>query len=261
MPININFLLGSFVFLFGLAWGSFLNVIVFRFNTGESFLSGRSHCFSCSRQLRFYELIPVLSFLIQGGKCRNCQSKISLQYLLVELSLGILYLLFYLRWVREFGSLGTLPILLWWFIIGFLAMALSVYDFKHHILPDKFIYIFIALALLGNLIFIKPSLLHIVLGLIPALFLFLLWLFSGGRWMGLGDSKLMLGGAFFLGWPKILEALFFGFWSGAVCGILLLVFGRVRSLKSEIPFGPFLVFGLLLAFFLPDFLLPYFYIT
>ena len=255
-----QFLFGIFVFLFGLAWGSFLNVLLFRFNTGESFIGGRSRCFHCSRLLGPIELIPVLSFIFQGGRCRNCKSKISLQYPLVELSLGLLYLLFFIKWLGEFGRLSAIPILIWWFALGFLLLFLSFYDFKHKILPDKFIFIFFILAFAGDLFFLKNSFPSLLLSLTPALFLFLLWFFSGGRAMGLGDSKLMAGAAFFLGWPVILEALFFGFWLGAAYGLALLFSRPAVSLKSEIPFGPFLVLGILLAFFFPQVLLRYFYI-
>lgn len=255
------FSVGLIIFLFGLAWGSFLNVLLFRFNTGESFIGGRSRCFSCTRPLGLFDLIPVLSFLILGGRCSNCKSRISFQYPLVEFATGLLFFLFFLKWSSEFGSISDLHILFWWFASGFILLFLSIYDFKHKILPDKFILIFFLISLLGNSFFVKPPLYLAALSFLPAIFLFLLWFFSNGRWMGLGDSKLMMGGGLFLLWPKILEALFLGFWFGAIYGLALIFLGRARSLKSEIPFGPFLVLGMLLAFFFPDDLMKYFYLA
>src|SRR3989344_2631414 len=167
-------MLNLIIFLFGLAVGSFLNSIVFRYNTGERVTKGRSRCFNCGKELSWAVLIPL-------------------------------------------------------------------YDVKHKIIPDSFSYSFLALAFLSKFIFFEINLLDLFLSLLPALFLFCLWFFSRGRWMGLGDAKLMIGGGIFLGFPGSIYAALLGFWIGAIFGILLLLGSSGITIKSEIPFGPFLV--------------------
>ncbi len=260
MPQLLFWIFSLFIFFFGLAVGSFLNVLSFRFNTGESFGNVRSRCFSCGLSLRWFELIPLVSFIILRGRCARCKSRISMQYPAVEVATGALYFLFFRKWIADFSFSGSPLILIWWFIIGFILIFLAAYDAKHKILPDKFNYALAAIALLGGIYFQKVSLQDLLLSALPALFLFLIWLFSGGRAMGLGDAKLALGGGFFLGPFKIFEAAVFGFWAGAIYGIFLLLSGHVKTMKAEIPFGPFLILGILAAFFLPDILAPYFYI-
>ncbi|OGF67758.1 hypothetical protein A3H04_00725 [Candidatus Giovannonibacteria bacterium RIFCSPLOWO2_12_FULL_43_11c] len=239
------------VFVFGLAIGSFLNSIVFRYNTGESAANGRSRCFNCGRNLSWIELIPILSFLIQRGKCRNCSSKISWQYPAGELLTGILFLAFFIKWQENFFD--NTGLLVFWFLISSFLILITLYDIKHKIIPDSFSYSFLALAFLSKFIFFEINLLDLILSLLPALFLFCLWLFSKGRWMGLGDSKLMLGGGIFLGFPGSIYAVLLGFWIGALFGISLLLGSTRITIKSEIPFGPFLVLGIILAFFFPGF--------
>lgn len=254
-----------FVFLFGLGMGSFLNVVNLRLNTGEPILSGRSRCFHCGKRLCWFELIPLASFIVQRGRCRMCRSKISLQYPLVELSSGLLTLFFFLKWERSYGDFDEILILIWWLSVGFLLLLLSIYDLRHNILPDTISYLLIILTFFGSLAFSSPqnsqNFWSWLLTLLPALFLFLLWFFSRGRWMGLGDVKLMAAGGFFLGFPQSIAALLISFWVGALAGVLLLLFHRGFTLKSEIPFGPFLALGILTAFFFPHLLDQFFFYT
>ncbi len=239
-----------FVFLAGLIFGSLANVVILRQNTGERMVKDRARCFACGAKLAYFELVPVLSYLVQRGRCRRCGSKISLQYPLVELSMGALFLFFFLKWSASYNTFSSLPILGWWLVVGFFLVVLAVYDIRHRILPDAFSYFFLVVALGGNILFRMPAPAPLVLSLVPALFLFLLNVVSRGRWMGLGDAKLMAGGGLFLGYPGSVSALFFAFWLGSFFG-LALVFLRNYSLKSEIPFGPFLILGMLGAFFFP----------
>ena len=213
----------------------------------------RSRCFACGKVLGFWELWPVLSFLLQKGRCRRCRSRISWQYPLVELLLGALFLFSFLKWQSEFGRIRELGILLWWFLAAFLAAVLAVYDFKHKILPGKFSWAFLILSFLGSFVFRDISAVELGLALAPAVFLAVLSLISGGRWLGWGDVKLMFGIGLFLSWPQSLLALLFAFWLGALWGLGLLWFQRGVTIKSELPFGPFLILGMYLAFFFPEF--------
>ena len=121
------------IFIFGTIIGSFLNVFVLRYNTGVSFVTGRSRCFSCSKDLHWYELIPLFSFLMLRGKCLKCKSKISYQYPLVEGLTGIIF-------VAVFLVIGLAPILPLYLIVASLLIAMSVYDFQHKIIPDGMVY-------------------------------------------------------------------------------------------------------------------------
>ena len=235
------------VFIFGLAAGSFINSVTLRYNTGEKVTRGRSRCFNCAKNLRWFELIPLLSFLFLRGRCRSCRSKISWQYPAVEILTGILFLLVSIKWSS--GDHYEIGILAYWLIVCSILIAIAVYDARHKIIPDSFAYSLLAVSLAGNLIFFKINLVGLALSIAPALFLASLWYFSGGRWMGLGDAKLMSGGGVFLGFPSAIWAMVLSFWAGAAVGISLLLSNSGVTLKSEIPFGPFLVLGILLAFF------------
>jgi len=228
------------VFLFGLVVGSFLNVVICRLKTKETVITGRSHCPQCRAVLKWHDLIPVFSFLIQKAKCRYCQKKISWQYLLVEIATGLLFIFIFNQLYPDYINL------IYYLIVSSLLLVIFVYDLKHYIIPDKIVFPGIALALL-YLVYTQ-SLSPIWAGLGASGFFLALVLVSKGRWMGLGDVKL----AFFMGlildWPGILVALFLSFFSGAIIGLILIGFKK-KGFKSEIPFGPFLVGSTLIAMF------------
>ena len=241
-------ILDIFIFIFGIVIGSFLNVVILRYDTGESIIRNRSRCFSCGKRLNWYELIPIVSFVVQKGRCRNCKNKISIQYPLVELLTGFLFLAVFLK-------LGYSLITGYWLLITSLLIIIAVYDLKHQVIPDKFVYLFNFFAFL-NLFRISNFEFRIydfITGLIFFGFFALIWLVSRGNWMGLGDAKLSLGIGWLLGLFKGILALLFSFWTGALAGIFLLFFfKREYNLKSRIPFGPFLILGIIIAFFFGD---------
>ena len=222
------------ILLFGLCVGSFLNVVICRLKTKESIFIGRSHCPQCRTVLKWHDLIPVLSFLIQKGKCRYCNKKISWQYPLVEISTALLFLFVILnQQVKNLIDPSlTLRMTFYLIIISFLII-IFVYDLKHYIIPDKIIYPAIIVAGIFNFKF------SILSALGASLFFLSLVLVSKGKWMGLGDVKLAFLMGLILGWPNILLALFLSFFSGAIVGVGLIILHK-KGLKSEIPFGPFL---------------------
>jgi len=255
------------VFLLGLFVGSFLNCLIYRLWHKESFLKGRSYCPKCSHKLNWYDLIPVLSFLILRGKCRYCQKKISWQYPLVEISTALTFLLIFnlsangqlpihsasWRIAADFQNLIATCYLL---LVSCFLIIIFVYDLKHYIIPDKVVYPAILISgtwyLVSGIFFnlyTKYEILNTVYAAIgaAAFFLFIV-LVSQGKWMGLGDVKLVFLMGLLLGFPNILVALFLAFFIGAIIGIGLIIFGK-KSLKSEIPFGPFLVSGTFIAVF------------
>lgn len=236
-------------FLTGLTVGSFLNVVIIRGELNES-LGGRSKCRSCNKTLSARELVPIISFLIQKGRCLHCGTALLWQYPLVELGTGVSYGLATL-FVPSLTML--VPVLIG---IGALEVIL-VSDLRFQIIPDGAVLILLILGIIrlwyggyGSMLKYDLSA-AVILSAIPAL----LWLLSKGRWMGLGDAKLILATSLILGFPASLIAFLFSFWLGGIIGTILLITG-FKSLQSKIPFGPFIIMGSLLAYlFTNNFLL------
>lgn len=251
--------LSIIVFFFGAIIGSFLNVVILRFRSGKT-LKGRSKCFSCSRELSWTELVPIASFMTQKGKCTTCKTRISIQYPLVEIITGLLFVFLYWRigGLLFFDPLWFGIVFAYYAIIISLLIILAVYDIRHTILPNPWTLLF-GLFAFGGLFFLSgsftwPDLNHLVAGLLLPIPFALLWLISRGRWMGFGDAKLAVGIGFLLGLQGGFAALLLAFWTGALYSILLVIssyiYGKKRvSLKTAVPFGPFLVLGTLLVFF------------
>jgi prepilin signal peptidase PulO-like enzyme (type II secretory pathway) len=275
----LNILISTLIFLTGLIVGSFLNCVIYRTELQEdmpkgsphrkavSFLRGKSFCPKCKHILSWQDLIPVFSFIILKGECRYCKKPISWQYPLVELATGLLFLLIFnlsrieLVLVRGFQFSPQENL---WFptgqaifnlIITCFLIIIFVYDLKHYIIPDKVIYPAIAIVFLYNIfysLFIVHDSKFLIQSLFSALgaavFFLLIVLISRGRWMGVGDIKLAFLMGLFLAFPKILVALFLAFFVGAIIGLGLIIAGK-KKMKSEVPFGPFLVTGTFLAIF------------
>lgn len=239
--------------------GSFLNVVIYRFNTGMSIVKGRSICMTCNRNLRWYELIPVLSFLIQSGKCRRCASKISHQYPLVELITGIIFVLISYKFmsILYFSiNIYLFFVILYMFIFS-LLIVISVYDLRHKIIPDKLVAVFILVSFFSVFVnqspfgslFIMPTYTALLAGPILALPFAMLWLFSKGRLMGLGDGKLVLGIGWMLGLSAGVCMIILSFWIGTIVSVALMLLSKNKmSMKTEIPFAPFLIVSALIVF-------------
>lgn len=283
LSIPMSFIIA--VFILGLLVGSFLNVVALRYNTGRLrqalFGGGRSHCFSCDKTLAWYELVPVVSFLAQGGRCRGCKSRLSWQYPLVELLTGCLFVIAFLHEAVGAHSFGLLLAL----VILSLLVVIGVYDLRHKIIPDALAYALAAIALLYSVTRLLPvspdggfaafaaildfhALSQAIFWLLiagPALFLpfYALWKVSGGRWIGLGDGKLALGMGWFLGFSGGVSAVVLAFWLGALVAVGILVIQRCGPhlcqflglniatrwhMKSEIPFAPFLIVGTVIVY-------------
>jgi leader peptidase (prepilin peptidase) / N-methyltransferase len=256
---NILFLF--FIFILGAVVGSFLNVVVYRLGTGERIGHSRSRCFSCGKTLQWYELIPLVSFVIQRGKCRKCGSRISIQYPIVEFITGLLFSLLFSKIIDclpvQAGGLPacagrwitTFEIFLFLYLatIFSLLIAISIYDFRHKIIPNQFVYPFIIIAfffpVIQNSAFIIQNIVsHTIAGFAAFSFFGGLWFVSKGRWMGFGDAKLALGIGFLLGPIQTLLALLMAFWIGTLVAVPIALL-QGRNLKMQIPFGPFLVVG------------------
>lgn len=240
----INYLISAFVFIFGLCIGSFLNCFIYRLEE-EKTMQGRSFCPNCKHVLSFLDLFPVFSFLFLGGKCRYCHKKISIQYPLSELATGILFLLIF-NFLNPISTISQGIYFLYLLFITSALIIIFIYDLKHYLIPDKVLFPAIIISLIYNLIYyqnILNALLAVVIGSGFFLFIFLI---SRGRAMGFGDVKLAILMGLLLGFPNILVALFLAFFFGAIIGLILMIY-KAKSLKSEIPFGPFLIAGTFIA--------------
>lgn len=237
-------------FIFGLIVGSFLNAVIWRLGKKESVFRGRSICPQCKHVLSAKDLIPLVSFALLKGRCRYCKKPISFQYPLVELATGVIFA-FLLWWI----GLNPVSVALLW-VLAALLIVIFVYDLKHFLIPDMMVFGAIFLAVVWQVL--QGELIGgIVAGLGAAFFFFMLFLISRGKWMGFGDVKLALFMGLFLGWPNILVALFAAFLVGSVVGGVLVAFKK-KGMKSEVPFGPFLIGGTALAFVFGDALVDWY---
>lgn len=252
------FLVGISVFIFGTIIGSFLNVVIFRHNTGVSLASGRSMCFVCGKTLGVLDLVPLFSFLFLGGRCRYCKTKISKQYVLVEAGTGLLFLGLFLKGTALFSALSYfVPWFIFYAIVFSLFICIGVYDYHHKIIPDEFVYPLIALSFVGMFFvspgmvgFHIPALLDIAAGFLIPLPVVLLFFFSRGRLIGFADAKLFMAVGWLLGIVLAASAFVLSFWIGGVLSLLLIAFAKKRiGMKTEIPFGPYIILATLIIFF------------
>jgi leader peptidase (prepilin peptidase) / N-methyltransferase len=226
------------VFVLGLIIGSFCNVVIYRVPLGKSIIAPGSHCHLCSTPLLPWDNIPLLSYILLKGRCRNCKGPISLRYPLVELISGILYVLLWFKF--ELNILFAVYAML---VSTLLVVALIDYD--HKIIPNIITLPGMVIGL-GLTIYVLPitlvdSLLGLLLG--GSLFYLIAFLTKGG--MGGGDIKLIAMIGAFLGWPGALFTIFSGALLGSLVGIVLMLLGR-KGRKDKVPFGPFLSCGAIL---------------
>jgi len=284
-------------FLIGCAVGSFLNVVIDRVNpehedSAWSLVQGRSHCDKCKKTLQWFELIPIVSFFMQAGKCRSCGARLSRHYPVVEFITGAAFTLIWWRVTEllpfHMPNLAMIPqiwvlgfILCWWVIVG-LGILISAYDIKYYLIPNTLLvalivsacitqaYAFIARAIFsgfldaglmftGNLVYMfgmeRMAFMRIIWGLVCGLALIGgAFVFSRGKGMGFGDVLIAAAFGVLFGWPDIMVVLFVAFVSGTLVSIGLLAM-RKKDMKSMVPFGPFLIFGALTTMLVGDILI------
>ncbi len=250
------------IFLLGLSAGSFLNVVIDRIYRNESFVGGRSHCPRCNTKLASRDLIPLVSFLFLKGKCRTCKKSISLQYPLVELATGVLFVLEYLRMITGVWwptEAVAHPLLFFGRDLIFLStlVIIFVYDLRYMLILDRITVPAILFALGANM-FLGLSLYNMLLGaLVIGGFFLLQFVLSRGTWVGGGDIRLGVLMGVMLGLKSGLVALFSSYVFGAIVVILLLLLKR-KAFKAEIAFGPFLVIGTYFALIFGDYVVQKF---
>ena len=248
-------------FILGLIIGSFLNVVVYRTKVVETLL-GRSHCAHCKKQIRWYDNIPLLSFILLKAKCRDCGKKISWQYPAMELSMGIVFALIGNYFFFPPETISWVQTLFYLIIFSLLAV-IFVYDFLYMEIPMIIFWIALGVSVVYLLIFDWLSFSSslgifslqtfsgILAGVIAFLIFFILVSVSKERWMGMGDAYLAFLVGLIAGWPLIIFSLSLSFGIGAIFGIILIL-SKKKTMKSQVPFAPFLVLGVFIALILPQ---------
>lgn len=223
--------------LAGLCVGSFCNVLIFRIPKGEEFVKTPSHCMACGHRLKWYEMIPVVSYAAQKGKCRACGAKLSPQYPAVELLNGAMWLaaalLFRGDWLHTLLYCALFSVL----------MVLAFIDWRTFEIPNG---LNAAIAVLGlvQLVFdLQNWKLYVIGAFSVSLFFLLLWFLTAGKGLGFGDVKLMAAAGLLLGWQRILLAMIVGSVAGAIIHIIRMKHGAGRRLA----FGPYLAAGIWLS--------------
>lgn len=242
--------------MIGTVIGSFLNVLVFRTHGNESLL-GRSHCMTCEQPIKFYDLIPVLSFFLLRRRCRHCRAPISWQYPLIEFTTGLLFMLIYLRYDEGiFVPAVADSTMLWLYfwrdvLFALLLVIVFVYDLRYTMILDRFTLPAMIVALILNFWLGVPATSLLLGGFLLAFFFAAQFLISEGRWVGGGDIRMGALMGFMLGFQNSLVALFIAYMLGAAVGLLLVLSDKATP-KSQIPFGTFLAIATFIALTIGD---------
>jgi leader peptidase (prepilin peptidase)/N-methyltransferase len=242
-------------FVFGTYIGSFLNVIIIRTPLKESFVSGRSHCMTCGKTLKWYHLVPVFSWLFLRGKCGYCKSKISFQYPLVEFlnGFGWGFVSYYINVIQN-GMLDSpiafsITAILYMIALSVL-IVISGIDIKIYEIPYTANGILTALGLVALLMDLDNWQLYIIGMCSIGGLLFLIQLVSGGRAMGGGDVFLMAAAGLLLGWKNIILAFVLGCIIGSIIHITIMKIKK--DTDNVLPFGPYLSAGIVIAMIFGD---------
>ena len=247
------------VFILGSIWGSFSNVCIHRLPDNKSVSRGRSYCPSCKKQIRWYDNIPIFSYVFLKAKCRDCSAKINVKYLLVELICALSFVWFFYL----FGlSLTTLL----FFILSIFFVIIFFIDLKHFIIPNELTFPLMAIGLLKSFDpnlnqYLFPNFLNSLIGgvagyLIIWMIIFIYKRLRNKEGMGLGDAKLLSAIGFWFGWISIPFILFFSSFIALVLAIPSLI-NKSKNLSSQIPFGPYLILGCILYLLLLEKIILY----
>lgn len=236
------------VFFFGLFFGSFANVCIWRLPRAESIVFPNSHCPHCQTPICWYDNIPLLSFILLGGRCRSCRQPISWRYPIIEVFVGVMGVLLFWKFQLTSSFFA-------YSFVTFILIIITIIDFNEQVIPDELNYV----LLIGGTIysFWNPSLYLNFAFYLPAwvnrlfasyvgllvgggLLYLIAWISRGG--MGGGDIKLAAALGTFLGWEKTLVMLGLSFFMGGIIGVILLLSGKKKR-RDPIPFGPFIAAG------------------
>lgn len=225
------------VFIFGIVIGSFLNVCIYRIPLHESIVTAPSHCMSCGGKLHWYDMVPVFSWLVLGGKCRNCKAKISAQYPIIEAVNGVLYVI-----VCAVNGLNGVSCL--YCIMVSALLTLSLIDWRTYEIPFGINVFLTVLGVAACVLDYQHLADHLIGAVCVSAVLGILYFFSGGNAIGGGDVKLMFACGLILGWQKIILAFLLGCIIGSVIHVLRM---KISGEGRVLAMGPYLSAGIFLA--------------
>ncbi|MFA5948154.1 MAG: prepilin peptidase [Candidatus Gracilibacteria bacterium] len=252
----------TIIFILGACIGSFLSVVIYRLHKNKKgIVFSRSMCPNCKKPLKARHLIPILSFVFLRGKCAYCQKTISAHYFMLEIITGIVFLMTFLKWnflivtpsiidpaIFDYAIDWSIFALFAFYIVEMgLLMGIFFFDVMYKIIPDSFSIPAIIIAIAGGLAFKNPYYMSMLYGGVGFfLFFFAQFFFSKGKWLGGGDIRIAILIGVLLGWEKGLLALILAYFTASIAGIALLIQKKAK-LKSQLPFAPFLIIGILIA--------------
>ena len=244
------------IFILGACLGSFSNVCIYRLPKNKQIVSGRSFCPKCKKIINWFDNLPIISFLFLNGKCRKCKKVIPLRYFIVEITTGIIFLLIYLN----FNDPSTIIFLS---VLSLIYLIIFFVDLENFIIPDSLNFTVMAIALLKNFLpnfntsFIQDINQSIIGGMVGYssiwLIIYLYKVIKKIEGMGLGDAKLMAGIGLLFGWQSVPFVLFVSALLGLTF-VLPSLLKKQKNMRSEIPFGPFIIVACLIYFIYGDFL-------
>jgi prepilin signal peptidase PulO-like enzyme (type II secretory pathway) len=255
-----------FLTLVGMTFGSFADAVTWRIRTKKNFVSDRSECEHCHHKLGVWDLLPVVSWLMLGGKCRYCKHSIGILSPLVEVAMGAVFLVSYAAWPFGFETWQAIVLFGFWLVYMVMLAILVVYDLRWMLLPDAIVIPLIALSFADAAV--RVSLMpdaslaayasHVVLGVAAMAGVYwALYVFSKGKWVGYGDVKLAIFMGAVLGWQKTLLVLILA----NVIGLVIVLPGllsRKLTPKSHVPFGPFMIAAFVIAGLFGDTLIDWY---
>lgn len=257
IPIIILFILGTF-------FGSFMSVVIHRIHKEKrGIFFGKSECPYCNEKLKIINLIPILSYIIQRGKCGKCKKKIGLHYLFLELTTGFIFGVLFLKYpFMQIVSNGNLiifqePFLIYLYlaILSVLLIGIFFFDLLYMEIPEIFALPAIALVLVVNLFLEQPGIISMGIGFLLALILLGLQVYmSGEKWLGSGDVRIGIIMGLFFGWQFFLVSIIIAYILGSIVSIVLVVSKKVTR-KSKIAFAPFMITSMYITIFFGDFIM------
>lgn len=234
--------ISTVIFILGTIFGSFLNVVIYRLPQKESIIVGRSHCPKCNHVIRPAELIPILSYILLRGKCKECKAAISIRYPLIEAITGLLFLISYLTFGISAQLLIALPLTM-------ILIVITMIDIDTLEIYDRFQIMLFILALINLMISPLPWIDHVIGFFIISIPFYIIALLTNG--MGGGDIKLIAIAGFLLGYQATLVTFFISTLTGSIWAIYLMIIKK-SGRKTQLPFGPFLCIGIYIAYHYAD---------
>ncbi len=252
MIVYLNILFFFLIFLFGITVGSFLNVCIYRIPQKESIVIHRSHCTRCGYQLKWFDLIPVLSYFILKGRCRQCGEKISFQYPLIEFANGILYVFIFavrnFNWVSDNFINYNLVTIIFCFTVSAL-LVLSVIDYKIYEIPVGVNYFLVGLGFIRVGLDYRNWSNYLIGFFAVSTFLYIIYLITKGNAIGGGDIKLMAAGGLLLGFKNIWLSFLLGCILGSVIHLIRM---KITNAGRVLALGPYLSMGMAIAILFGD---------